>query len=371
MMIRWEINRWLKGIFMEARVLAFVNWFLAACFLGSALAYLEFGRIYWERLAMALIAGFLIQAFPTHALNEIVDWKSGTDKKGLGGSKVIKAEILSIADMRKLLFGSTILIVIVLFVALLWNPAFIVILGFIGLGLGLAYTAPPLKLSYRPFMGEYVIAFPAMVLAVLGCFWIQFDEFVFSPVALTTAIAFGFSCVAIMMCYHTVDYENDKEANKRTSIVYLGPEKGKKLVIVNSLITISLYLILSLLADPFFLVLTVGNVFVIYQYIKYSPWDAWSIIKGTKIVGYWHIGSICLIAFHIYPLFTVFPIIVLGFYKAHYQWGKLPKPNDKRCPYLAKINQTNYYCSAAGRCVFLTQYKSCYYHGLLTSGERE
>ncbi len=137
MMFQWEIERWFKGIFMEARVLAFVNWFLAACFLGTALAYLEFGRIYWEKLAMALIAGFLIQAFPTHALNEIVDWKSGTDKKGLGGSKVIKAGILTIADMRKLLFGSTVLIVIILIVALIWNPVLIVILGFIGLGLGI------------------------------------------------------------------------------------------------------------------------------------------------------------------------------------------------------------------------------------------
>lgn len=361
----------LKGLFMEARVLAFVNWFLAACFLGSALAYLEFGRIYWEKLALALLAGFLIQAFPTHAINEIVDWKSGTDKKGLGGSKVIKAELLTIADLRKLLFGSTVLITIIFIVALLWHPALIVILGFIGLGLGLAYTAPPLKLSYRPFMGEYVIAFPAMVLAILGCFWIQFDVFIFSPTAVITAIAFSLSCVAIMMCYHTIDYENDKKANKRTSIVFLGPDNGRKLVIINSIIAIGLYLLLAVLVNSFFLILVVGNLVVIYQYFKYSPWDAWSIIKRTKTVGYWHIGSICLIAFHIYPLFVIFPIIVLCFYKAHYQWGKLPQPNDKRCPYLAKIKKTNYYCSVAGKCAFLTQYKSCYYHGLFTSVETE
>jgi len=316
----------LKGLFMEARVLAFVNWFLAACFLGSTLAYMEFGRIYWWKLVMALIAGFLIQAFPTHSINEIVDWKSGTDKAGLGGSKVIRAGLLTVLDLKKLLFGSIVLISVIFITSLLFNPALIVILGFIGLGLGLAYSVPPLRFSYRPFMGEYLVAFPAMVLAVLGCFWVQFDVFIFSPTALITALAFAFSCVSIMLCYHTIDYENDRLAGKRTSIVFLGPDNGRKLVILNSLIAIGLYFSLAVLADPFFLILVAGNLLVIYQYFKYLPWDAYSIIQNTKTVGYWHIASVCLVSVYVYPLFVIFPLIVLALYKAHYQWGKLPRP---------------------------------------------
>src|SRR5438309_7619408 len=90
-------GRWWRkalGWFLEFRTIPVLLWSYTSVALGTALAFVDLGRIdaVWFLVAMAL-AG-LVQGWETHAINDIFDWRSGTDRHGSpralsGGSKVL------------------------------------------------------------------------------------------------------------------------------------------------------------------------------------------------------------------------------------------------------------------------------------------
>src|SRR5437867_6147916 len=76
-------GRWRRkalGWFLEFRTIPVLLWSYTSVSLGTALAFLDGGRIelVWFLVAMAL-AG-LVQGWVTHAINEIFDWRSGPDR---------------------------------------------------------------------------------------------------------------------------------------------------------------------------------------------------------------------------------------------------------------------------------------------------
>src|SRR5256885_1367379 len=98
---RW--TRKAKGWFLEFRLIPVLLWSYTAVALGTAIAYLASGslNVLWFLAALAL--GALIQGWVTHAINEIYDWRSGTDQVGgralSGGSHVRNLERLGERDL--------------------------------------------------------------------------------------------------------------------------------------------------------------------------------------------------------------------------------------------------------------------------------
>ncbi len=89
----------LRGLWLEVRVIPVLLWSFSALTLGTALAAHGRDLDVWFYLG-AVALGVLIQGLLAHSVNEVEDWRSGTDRHASprvisGGSKVIVAGLLS------------------------------------------------------------------------------------------------------------------------------------------------------------------------------------------------------------------------------------------------------------------------------------
>jgi 1,4-dihydroxy-2-naphthoate octaprenyltransferase len=174
----------------------------------------------------------LIQGLVAHTTNEVVDWRSGTDRHAAprvlsGGSKVVVLGLIGQRGMLVLLacaFTATAALGIALAATQGWA-----LLGFglAGVAGAILYSAPPVRAAYRPFLGES-IAFACIVLCVTGAYRLQGGE----PGALEigAGAAVAAYAVGMLMMHHFLDREADLSAvpRKTTSIVYLGLVAGRR-----------------------------------------------------------------------------------------------------------------------------------------------
>src|SRR5204863_1003276 len=98
-----------KGWFLEFRLIPVLLWSYTAVILGTSVAIVEAGGFDATWFAVALALGGLIQGWETHAINEIYDWRSGTDQvdgaRALsGGSRVRNFGLLDERG-RRLIFA--------------------------------------------------------------------------------------------------------------------------------------------------------------------------------------------------------------------------------------------------------------------------
>src|SRR4051794_6767618 len=148
--------RVVRGLWLEVRVVPVLLWSFSALTLGTALSGAH--PDIW-RYAGAVVLGVLIQGLIAHAVNEIEDWRSGTDRHPSprvisGGSKVVVAGLL---DERQLwiVFGAALGAATALGLGLATLRGAVVLpFGLIGVAGAIAYTMPPLRAAYRPFVGE-------------------------------------------------------------------------------------------------------------------------------------------------------------------------------------------------------------------------
>jgi len=220
------------GWFLELRPIPVLLWSYTAVALGTGLAVAEGTALDTGWLAVALALAVLIQGWETHAINEIYDWRSGTDAHGSpralsGGSKVVRLGVLSERDLWAVFIVSSLGVAVLgAFVGLAraWWLAGIVVAGY---AIGLAYTMPPVATSYRPFAGEWLGGFPGVLLAGIGAYAIQ--SLRVTPTAIAALAAHALVCTAMLTMHHYLDAPADRSASpvKRTTVVVLGPRGGK------------------------------------------------------------------------------------------------------------------------------------------------
>ncbi len=220
------------GWFLEFRTIPVLLWSYTSVALGTALASFEGGRIdlLWFLVAMAL-AG-LVQGWVTHAINEIFDWRSGTDRHASpralsGGSKVLNLGLLTERDLWIVFLVSTAGVAGLAVVVAAMRAWWLVLLIAAGYALGLVYTLPPVSTAYRPLAGEFLGGFPGVLLAGLGAYGIQALRLSWTAVVALSAHAFV--CTAMLVMHHYLDAGSDAAAVpvKRTSVVALGARRAR------------------------------------------------------------------------------------------------------------------------------------------------
>lgn len=313
-----------KGLFMEIRVLPVLVWAFTAILTGTAFAYLETGIFHFWNFFLAVLIACMVQGYPTHAANEIVDWLSGTDSQGFGGSKVIREGLLSVRDLKIILVASMSVVVILAALVIYTIDFSLIWFGIVGIAASLFYSAPPLTFAYKPFVGEWCGAFVGVFVAVTGGYYIQ--ALTLSSTIVFTGIALGIANIAIMEMFHTVDYDADKaaEPQKRTTIVLLGPERGQIYVLAYICGAAVMFWFLTLRYWQF-AVWSLTATINIFFYWNYDPNDPWSIIHSTKRVTLTSIFAGLLFASVVCVWFGFLVIPVILTYIAHKKWGKLPK----------------------------------------------
>ncbi len=213
---------------MLFRVLPVLVWSFAGSLVGTALAVYAGFPLSWRAFLLVLAIAALVQGYPTHIINEIVDCKSGADDQSLGtkkfgGSKVLQAGLLTFRDLWAVFFVSHLLLL-----GLVWLCAksidtrivyLFILPGYLS---GLFYSLPPFRFAYRPFLGEWLGGFSGIFFLVLGSYYAQTLKI--DAYALSAACGLGLVYIGIMVFFHYLDFENDQRAKPRktTTVVFLG-----------------------------------------------------------------------------------------------------------------------------------------------------
>ena len=221
-----QIINWSKGIWQLTRIVPVLSW-TGAGILTTMLPILLFYNVEPEssivRMAYLLLGGVFIQGLLAHAFNDLVDDQSGTDhlSNGLlsGGSRVLSAQLFSHRALKN--FAFIILLTALLMVCLLFlsGSTLLAIVLLIGIWSAIAYSAPPLRLSYHPFFGEWLCAFPSITVLSLTPALLTFHHL--PRWSLENACIHGLWCLSWLMFHHISDVDADKLATpiKNTTVV--------------------------------------------------------------------------------------------------------------------------------------------------------
>ncbi|KGX91715.1 prenyltransferase [Pontibacillus marinus] len=179
---------------------------------------------------LLILGAFLIHGVLTHILNDYIDHESGTDLHSpailSGGSRVIQTGLISSETLWKL--GKWIILILSMIVVafIIFDYYKLAILLSIGLWGAISYSLPPLRLSYRPFLGEWLSTFPSVLYLGLAGAWLTLDHM--PEWALQNAVINALFCISWVMIHHIPDLNADRQASptKQTSVVWATEKFG-------------------------------------------------------------------------------------------------------------------------------------------------
>ncbi|WP_181350851.1 prenyltransferase [Thalassobacillus sp. CUG 92003] len=223
----------LKGVWLLLRSIAVISSSVATIISTILPLYLYFPATADTLLPiflMLVLGAFIIHGVLTHILNDYVDDLSGTDAESpailSGGSRVIQTGFITSANLWKLGKGLIVLLSMVTLVFIIFGYYKLALLLGIGLWGAISYSLPPLRLSYRPFIGELLSTFPSVLFLGLAGAWLTLDSM--PTWVLQNAVINALFCVAWVMVHHIPDREADKGATpmKQTSVVWAADKFG-------------------------------------------------------------------------------------------------------------------------------------------------
>jgi 1,4-dihydroxy-2-naphthoate octaprenyltransferase len=165
-------------------------------------------------VALIIAAGLLLQGLAAHAFNDREDWRSGTDpaSPGLlsGGSKAVPRGLLSATHLTWAGWAALALAALLaLYFTWRTGPGAL-LLWSVASWAATAYSLPPLRLAYRPFLGEWLAAWPAVTASAAGTFYLLTGRF--SPLVLAAGGVHGLVCLGWLMQHHLPDLQADLAA---------------------------------------------------------------------------------------------------------------------------------------------------------------
>lgn len=205
------------------RPVPLVIWSVPTVVLGFLLqSHPAHGR--WIALALAVVGALLLQGLVTHGLNDMFDWDSGTDQETTGiisgGSRVLVEGLMTRRQMWRVVWVAVGFYIATAFGLFLLRGPLVWLWAGLGIWGAVSYSVPPLRLSYRPYLGEWLALMPAMVSGVmLGG---MASNSTLSASLIWGALIYGVFCVASVMQHHLSDMDADWAATprKRTTPAY-------------------------------------------------------------------------------------------------------------------------------------------------------
>jgi len=271
-----RLRRRLLGVYLEFRVVPLLAWPYTAVTLGTAIAADDRGLVVGWAYLLAMAVALLLQGLVAHGVNEIVDWRSGTDKDPAarvlsGGSKVIASGLLSVRELAWLAAGAALAGAALGLVAAATRGWVLVLFGLGGLAAAVFYTLPPVRGAYRPFAGE-ALTFVSMWGCVAGAYVVQAGRLA-GPAALA-GVGYASSCVAMLMMHHYLDSGPDARAfpPKRTSVVRFG-QKVHRYAIAWASVAVACFAVLAVWDNPGYIVGALGLGLVLLVHVAVDPDD--------------------------------------------------------------------------------------------------
>ncbi|NJD26257.1 MAG: prenyltransferase [Betaproteobacteria bacterium] len=208
---------------------AFLSVTLAGCLIGLATAHGSGVPIDAAKAVLTVVFALVAHA-GVNVVNDYYDALSGADAANdgrlfpfTGGSRFIQNGVIGPRETG--LFGYALLLSVIppgLWLA--WHSApGLLLIGLAGLGVGWAYSAPPLKLMCRG-VGEFAII-AAWLLVAIGADFVQRGAFAWTPVL--AGLPFALLVANILYINQFPDRVADAHAGKRTAVVRLGARRAR------------------------------------------------------------------------------------------------------------------------------------------------
>ena len=305
----------LRGLWLEVRVIPVLLWSFSALTVGTALAAHGRDLEVWYYVG-AVVLGALIQGLLAHSVNEIADWRSGTDRHPSprmisGGSKVILAGLMGERALMAT-FGAAFLATTVLGLTLVAARGIVVLpFGVVGVAGAILYTLPPVRAAYRPFAGE-AIAFICLADCVVGAYVLQGGRAV-DTTTLATAVAVAAYAVGMLMVHHYLDYDADRTATppKVTSIVRLGLAGGRRYAIGWCVLALMAAMAGSV-AEPRLLPLVAGYAAGLLAHLRCRPDDVESVTKNELAIIFAGIAAALSAAALLVPALSLAMVVAVA-----------------------------------------------------------
>jgi 1,4-dihydroxy-2-naphthoate octaprenyltransferase len=305
----------LRGLWLEVRVIPVLLWSFSALTVGTALAAHGRDLQVWYYVG-AVVLGALIQGLLAHSVNEIADWRSGTDRHPSprmisGGSKVILSGLMGERALMAT-FGAAFLATTVLGLTLVAARGIVVLpFGVVGVAGAILYTLPPVRAAYRPFAGE-AIAFICLADCVVGAHVLQGGRAV-DGTTLATAVAVAAYAVGMLMVHHYLDYDADRTATppKVTSIVRLGLAGGRRYAIGWCVLALMAAMAGSV-AEPRLLPLVAGYAIGLLAHLRCRPDDVESVTKNELAIIFAGIAAALSAAALLVPALSLAMVVAVA-----------------------------------------------------------
>ena len=305
----------LRGLWLEVRVIPVLLWSFSALTVGTALAAHGRDLQVWYYVG-AVVLGALIQGLLAHSVNEIADWRSGTDRHPSprmisGGSKVILSGLMGERALMAT-FGAAFLATTVLGLTLVAARGIVVLpFGVVGVAGAILYTLPPVRAAYRPFAGE-AIAFICLADCVVGAHVLQGGRAV-DGTTLATAVAVAAYAVGMLMVHHYLDYDADRTATppKVTSIVRLGLAGGRRYAIGWCVLAL-VAAMASSVAEPRLLPIVVGYAIGLLAHLRCRPDDVESVTKNELAIIFAGIAAALSAAALLVPALSLAMVVAVA-----------------------------------------------------------
>lgn len=244
----------LRGLPQLFRFKPVMSWGISAFLLGVAAAVATVGGdLNYLDGGLALLLVLLVQGVVSHGFNDAYDWLTGTDKesigKGTGGSRVIPEGKMTVA-------GTAIAATIALALSLIIGAYFVQEYGEVMIALitiavwaSVGYSLPPFKLGYRPF-SELTVVLPAITGVVVGTNLVLAGGF--SWLSVGVGVLHATFCISWFLVSRMPDYDPDRKAGKRTTVVRFGRHTSRDIAIAYVGLGLVIALFLSAFYTPIF-----------------------------------------------------------------------------------------------------------------------
>ena len=174
--------------------------------------------------AITLACSLLIQ-IGTNFANDYYDALKGTDTdQRKGPTRMVQSGFIRSGQMKYATAGVFALAFITGIPLMIQGGWGIALIGIVGIILGYLYTAGPYALAYLGLGDSCVLLFFGPI-GVLGTYYLQTHTMSYEGIW----VGLGIGCIAtaLLAVNNVRDYEEDKQANKRTIVVRFGETVGR------------------------------------------------------------------------------------------------------------------------------------------------
>lgn len=218
----------------------------------------------------------LLAQIASNLANDYFDFKKGADREDrLGPQRAVasgwvKPRTMLIATFLTLGLACTCGLGLLYYAG--WE------LLFVGIAIAicvLAYSAGPFPLAYNGLGDVCVLLFYGIIPV---CFTYYVQALSFTSLSFLLSLAIGFLSINILIVNNYRDYEQDREAGKKTTIVLFGRNFGKYFYLFNGIVA-------CLLAIPLFIQTNwwITIFLIVFFFLFLSTWRELSRFQGPEL----------------------------------------------------------------------------------------